>query len=84
MDNIEQSDVSPELCIRAGKRQGCVLSPRLLCLVLQSAMEKWRCDVSNNGLDVGYGGLRLLDLRFANDILLFAGSAEQLVICLYA
>ena len=41
-------------------------------------MEDWRCDVSNNGLDLGDGGPPLLDLRFADDILLFAGSAEQL------
>ena len=36
-----------------------------------------RCDVSNNGLDLGDGGPPLLDLRFADDILLFAGSVEQ-------
>ena len=72
------SDVSREFCIKAGVRQGCVLSPRLFCSVLQLAMEDWRCDVSNNGLDLGDGGPPLLDLRFADDILLFAGSAEQL------
>ena len=69
------SDVSREFCIRAGVRQGCVLSPRLFCSVLQLAMEDWRCDVSNNGLDLGNRGPPLLDLRFADDILLFAGSA---------
>ena len=41
-------------------------------------MEEWRCDVSHNGLDLGDGGPPLLDLRFADDILLFAESAEQL------
>ena len=35
-------------------------------------------NVSHNGLDLGHGGPPLLDLRFADDILLFAGSAEQL------
>ena len=45
------SDVSREFCIKAGVRQGCVLSPRLFCSVLQLAMEEWRCDVSHNGLD---------------------------------
>ena len=72
------SDVSREFCIKAGVRQGCVLSPRLFCSVLQLAMEEWRCDVSHTGLDLGDGGPPLLDLRFADDILLFAGSAEQL------
>ena len=41
-------------------------------------MEEWRCDDSHNGLDLGDGGPPFLDLRFADDILLFAGSAEQL------
>ena len=72
------SDVSREFCIKAGVRQGCVSSPRLFCSVLQLAMEEWRCDVSQNGLDLGNGGPPLLDPRFANDILLFARSAEQL------
>ena len=36
-------------------RQGCVLSPRLFCSVLQLAMEDWRCNVSNNGVDLGDG-----------------------------
>ena len=45
------SDVSREFCIKAGVRQGCVLSPRLFCSVLQLAMGEWRFDVSNNGLN---------------------------------
>ena len=74
--------MSREFCIKAGVRQGCVLSPRLFCSVLQLAMEEWRCDVSHNGLDLGDGGPPLSDLRFADDILLFAGSGNNLAICL--
>ena len=37
-------------------------------------MGNWRCDVSNNGLDLGDGGPPLLILRFAEDRLLFAES----------
>ena len=59
-------------------RRGCVLSPRLFCSVLQFAMGDWRRDVSNNGLDLGDGGPPLLDLHFADDILLFVGSSEKL------
>ena len=72
------SDVSREFCIKAGVRQGCVLSLRLFCSVLQLAMQEWRSDVLDNGLDLGDGGPPLLDLRFVDDILLFPGSAEQL------
>ena len=50
------SDVSREFCIKAGVRQGCALSPRLFCSVLQLAMQKWRSDLSHNGLDLGDGG----------------------------
>ena len=74
----EHSDVSREFCIKGGMRQGCVLSPRLFCSVVQWAVGAWRCDVSNKGWDVGEGRLPVLDLRHADDILLFAGSAEQL------
>ena len=66
------------ICIKAGVRQGCVSNPRLLCSVLQLAKGYWRCDVSSNGLDLRYGGPPLLDLRFADDLLLFAGSGGQL------
>ena len=63
------SDVSREFCVKAGVRRGCVLRPRLLCSVLQSAMEGWRCDVvSHNGLDLGDGGPILVDLRFVDGI----------------
>ena len=34
------SDVNREFCIKAGVRQGCVLSPRLFCSVLQMAIWK--------------------------------------------
>ena len=42
------------------------------------AIGDWRFNVSNNGLDLRDGGPPLLDLRFADDILLFARFAEQL------
>ena len=50
------SDVGREFCIEAGVRQGCVLSPRLFCSVLQLAMQEWRSNVSHNGLELGDGG----------------------------
>ena len=36
------------------------------------ALKKWREQLQNGGLDFGDGGIPLLDLRFADDILLFA------------
>ena len=60
--------------ITSGVRQGCVLSPRLFSAVLQWAMKSWRRDASLKGFDSGDGQPELLDLRFADDILLFAKS----------
>ena len=53
-------------------RQGCVLSARLFCAVLEMAMGMWRRTVGRLGFDLGDGGPTLLDRRFADDILIFA------------
>ena len=63
--------------IFGGVRQGCVLSPRLFCAVLQTALSEWRQSVASFGLDFGDGLPELLDLRFADDLLLFARSAQD-------
>ena len=69
---------SREFSITAGVRQGCVLSPRLFCCVLQWAMDRWRSRVGPAGIDLRDDMRRLLDLRFADDILLFATSWQEL------
>ena len=53
-------------------RQGCVLTPRLFCSVLQWAMGEWKAAVRK--MD---GGPNLLDLCFADDILIFAQSRVE-------
>ena len=70
------TECSQSFRINAGVRQGCVLSPRLFCAVVQWAMKSWRDTVEMVGVDLGDGLPRLLDLRFADDILIFA-SAER-------
>ena len=64
--------------ITGGVRQGCVLSPRLFCAVIQFAMRKWRLRVGDLGFDLSDGMPHLIDLRLANDILLFARSALEM------
>ena len=73
---VSNNDKSHEFDICAGVRQGCVLSPRLFCSVLQLAMGRWRSRVEHFGLNLGDGMSHLLDLRFADDILLFKESAQ--------
>ena len=59
--------------IKRGVRQGCVLSPRILCTVLEMAMGMWRRMVGR----LGDGGPTLLELRFADDILIFATTYSE-------
>ena len=67
-----------EFDIAAGVRQGCVLSPRLFCSVLEWALSKWRAQLNGVGYNFQYGGVSLLDLRFADDILIFAKFYEEI------
>ena len=64
-----------EIC--AGVRQGCVLSPRLFIAALQHHMLKWRQEICHLGIDFADGLPCLLDLRLADDILLFGTSAAN-------
>ena len=75
VSDFGQDDQFP---ITGGVRQGCVLSPRLFCAVLEFAMRKWRHAVGQAGIDLMDGGPNLLDLRFADDILIFARSRQEL------
>ena len=63
--------------IFSGVRQGCVLSPRLFCAALELAMSECRLANPHGGVDLGDAMPRLLDLRFADDILIFANTKEE-------
>ena len=67
----------------SGVRQGCALSPRLFSAVLQWAMQGWRRDAPLKGFDLGDGQPALLDLRFADDIVIFAKSYAEAVSLLH-
>ena len=69
----EHSNSNP-FPIHAGVRQGCVLRPGLFCSVLQWGMSAWiqNAEARTCGFDLGDNMAFLLDLRFADDILLCA------------
>ena len=72
MEDSFESDIA------AGARQGCVLGPRLFYSVLEWALSKWRAQCYGIGYDFQDGGVSLLDLRFADDILICPKSYEEI------
>ena len=75
---IEHNNADGDLFhIRGGVRQGCVLSPRLLPPVFEAALGRWRRRVGTAGVDFQDGMRTLLDLRFADDHLLFAKTFQE-------
>ena len=62
---------------RGGVRQGCVISLRLFSAVLEMALSSWRAKMEAEGLSLGDGLKPLLDLRFADDILVFFTTLDK-------
>ena len=78
MGRIEDNNTDGDpFSIKGGVRQGCVLSPRLFSCVLEVALGCWHQKVGNAGVDFQDGMRTFLDLRFADDILLFAKTFEE-------
>ena len=64
--------------IQRGVRQRNVLSSLLFNAVLEHAMRKWKLKLTNEGLRLGQD-TRLTNLRYADDLMIFATSREELV-----
>ena len=62
--------------ILAGVRQGRVLSPRLFRAALELAMSEVRAANPQAGINFGDDMFRLLDLRYADDVLIYANTKE--------
>ena len=72
-----ESTYSDEFPISAGVRQGCALSAKLFTSAMEWAMSRWKQRVRHLGIDLGDGGEHLTNLRFADDLLLFAYSERE-------
>ena len=64
--------------ILRGVKQGDVLSAILFNCVLDMAFDSWRRKLSFHGLYVAHGIPRLSNTRYADDILLYAKSLDEL------
>ena len=69
---------SEKFSIQRGVRQRDVLSPFLFNAVLEDAIRKWKLKLTNEGLRLGQD-TRLTNLRYADDLMIFATSREELV-----
>ena len=67
---------SEKFSIQRGVRQGDVLSPFLFNTVLEHAMRKWKLKLTNEGVRLG-DYIRLTNLRYAVDLMIFATSHEE-------
>ena len=68
---------SRSFSITGGVRQGCFFSLQLLSAVLEWPLRKWKQQIGNAGFDLGDALDNLVDLRFADNILLFANSGPE-------
>ena len=68
---LDGAGASKKFDIFSGVPQGCVLSPRLFCAALELAMSEWRATNPQAGIDLVDDMVRLLDLRFADDVPIF-------------
>ena len=64
-------DGSESFPINRGVKQGDVLSPALFNAGLEDVMASWKQRLTDHGVDVGLAE-RLTNIRYADDILLFA------------
>ncbi|CAH8503536.1 unnamed protein product [Schistosoma rodhaini] len=67
--------ISPLFHLSSGVRQGCPISPFLFNFAIDDILETAPMDVSNGGVDM-LPGERLLDLEYADDIVLLCDNAQ--------
>ena len=66
------------LTIERGVKHGDVISPILFNAGLEHAMRKWKAKLFHHGVQLGHGN-RLTNIRYADDLMLFAASSNDLI-----
>ena len=68
---------SPKFDIERGFKQGDVISPMLFSAGLEFVLRRWKINIAGRGLDVGETE-HLSNIRYADDLLIYATSEEDL------
>ena len=63
--------------IMRGVRQGDILSPLLFNAALEQALRDWKCKLTNEGIGLSPNEGRLTNIRYVDDLLLFAQSFDE-------
>ena len=64
--------------IQRGVKQGDVISPMLFNVALEIAFRKWKLRLTHHGLLVNVDHERLTNSRYADDIMMYAKSLDEL------
>ena len=70
---------SSEFLIQRGVKQGDTLSAILFNCILDMAFDLWLASLTHEGIFIAHGLSRLTNIRYADDILLYAKSLDELV-----
>ena len=70
---------SREFSVGRGVKQGDVLSTLLFNCVLDIAFQRFKANLTHEGLFISNNQARVTNIRYADDILLFSNSLEELV-----
>ena len=69
---------SSEVRIQRDVKQGDPLSAILFNCILDTAFDVWRLSLANEGIYIGHGLPRLTNIRYADDMILYAKSLIEL------
>ena len=70
---------SSEFLIQKGVKQGDTLSAILFNCILDMTFDLWRASLTHEEIFIAHGRSRLTNIRYADDILLYAKSLDELV-----